>query len=85
MFIFENPDVFKIEQIQAPSELARPDIRLTVDTPEDLIVVRTVYAALEPEFGTMPPLLEIIKYLDSHEELRSLNAHLSTSTTKLWP
>ena len=82
LFIFENPDVFKIERIPAPDELARPDIRLTIDTPEDLMVARAVYSALEPRFGPMPPLLEIIKYLDAHEELRSLNADLST--TKLW-
>ena len=82
LFIFENPDLFKVERIPAPVELARPDIRLTIDTPEDLIVARRVYEALEPLFGPKPPLLEIIKYLDAHEELRSLNADLST--TKLW-
>ena len=82
LFIFENPDVFKIERIAAPAELARPDIRLTIDTPEDLIVARTVYEALEPEFGPMPPLVEIIKFLDTHDEVRRLNADLST--TKLW-
>jgi N,N'-diacetyllegionaminate synthase len=82
LFIFENPDSFKIERVQAPQKVARPDIRLTIDTPEDLIVARTVYAALEPKFGPMPPLTEIIKYLDTHPELRDLNASLST--TKLW-
>ena len=82
LFIFENPDSFKIERVQAPKKVARPDIRLTIDTPEDLIVARTVYAALEPKFGPMPPLTEIIKYLDTHPELRNLNASLST--TKLW-
>ena len=84
LFIFENPDVFKIERIQAPQELARPDIRLTIDTPEDLIVARKVYEALAPEFGPIPPLLEIIKYLDAHEDLRNLNAHLRADSTKLW-
>lgn len=84
LFIFENPDVFKIERIAAPAELARPDIRLTIDTPEDLIVARRIYEALEPEFGPIPPLLEIIKYLDAHEDLRTMNAHLSANSTKLW-
>ena len=82
LFIFENADSFKIERVQVPAEVARPDIRLTIDTPEDLIVARSVYAALEPQFGPMPPLQEIITYLDDHQELRNLNANLST--TKLW-
>ena len=82
LFIFENADSFKIERVEAPPEVARPDIRLTIDTPQDLIVARSVYNALEGQFGPMPPLEEIIKYLDAHQETRSLNASLST--TKLW-
>ena len=84
LFIFENPDVFKIERVEAPAELARPDVRVTIDTPEDLIVARAVYEALEPEFGPHPPILEIIKFLDAHEEVRKLNAHLRTTASKLW-
>lgn len=84
LFIFENPDVFKIEKIQAPVELARPDIRLTIDTPEDLILARGVYAGLEAEFGSSPPLNEIIKYLDKNDGLRAMNAHLRSESTKLW-
>ena len=84
LFIFENPDAFKIEKFQAPAELSRPDIRLTIDTPEDLIVARRVYAGLEAEFGSSPPLNEIIKYLDEHNDLRAMNAHLRPQSTKLW-
>ena len=84
LFIFENPDVFKIERVPAPAELARPDLRLTIDTPEDLIVARAIYEALEPEFGVLPPLLEIIRYLDAHEEVRNVNAHLHSTASKLW-
>jgi N,N'-diacetyllegionaminate synthase len=82
LFIFENPGVFKIEKVPAPPELARPDIRLTIDTPEDLMLARRVFEALEPECGPMPPLSAIIKYLDAHPEVKNLNANFST--TKLW-
>ena len=84
LFIFGNPNMFKIERLRAPTELARPDIRLTIDTPEDLILARRVYEALEPEFGPMPPLVEIINYLDAHEEVRNLNTHLRAKSTRLW-
>ena len=82
LYIFENPDRFKIQRIAAPDEAARPDIRLTIDTPEDLMLARSVYEALEPEFGPMPPLVKIIRFLDAHPAVRQLN--MGFSTTKLW-
>ena len=83
-FIFENPDVFKIERVPAYDDLARPDLRLTIDTPEDLIVARAIFDALEPEFGPIPSLPEIIKYLDTHQEVRMVNAKLHSTSSKLW-
>lgn len=82
LYIFEHPNDFKIERIEAPEQVARPDLRLTIDTPEDLLMARRVYDELAPAFGLSPPLQEIIRFLDEHEEVRSLNADLST--TKLW-
>ena len=70
------------KRIAAPDEAARPDIRLTIDTPEDLMLARSVYEALEPEFGPMPPLVKIIRFLDAHPAIRQLN--IGFSTTKLW-
>jgi len=78
LFIFENPDVFSINRISAPPEVARPDLRLTVDTPEDLMVARNVYDALSPEFGFMVPLEEIVKYLEQRDEIRKISSHLET-------
>ena len=84
LYIFEHPEMFQIDRTQASGELARPDIRVTIDTPEDLIMAREVYAALSPEFGPTPPLREIIRYLDQHDELRQLNAHLHANSTRIW-
>ena len=78
LFIFENPDLFSINRISAPPEVARPDLRLTVDTPEDLMVARNVYDALSSKFGSMLPLDEIVKYLDHYDEIRKISSHLET-------
>lgn len=34
-YILENPELFRIQNLQIPEEKNRPDIRLTVDTQED--------------------------------------------------
>lgn len=42
-FITENPGSFKIVGIEPPETLNRPDVRLTVDNPCDLILVRRIW------------------------------------------
>ena len=60
-FIRRRGDLFRQVHLNAPSELARPDIRVTVDTPHDLTYVRSLFAAA----GTsMPDLRELIAVAD---------------------
>ena len=40
LYIRENKLKFKINQVSAPKELYRKDLRLTVDNPEDLVLCR---------------------------------------------
>jgi spore coat polysaccharide biosynthesis protein SpsF len=50
-------------------------LRLTVDTPEDLALVRAIFERLYPQdhgFG----LGEIAALLREHPEIRALNAHV---------
>lgn len=82
LFIFENADAFRIERVQAPEDVARPDLCLTVDTPEDLIVARAIHAGTARHDGPAP-LHEIIKFLDLHPELRRINE--GPQPLKLWP
>ena len=74
LYIFEHPELFKILTLPISQKtLHRPDIRLTVDYPEDLIVVREVYKALKRE-GKFITIEEIIQYLDQHrQQLTSLH------------
>ena len=48
LYLCEHPEKFRLLRVTAPPHLHRPDIRLTVDYPEDLIVCRSVVEALGP-------------------------------------
>ena len=71
LFIRENKNFLKIEKIKCPQELIRPDLRLTIDYPEDLIVCREIYRQQIKGFKEYD-LFKIVKFLDSKKELLSL-------------
>jgi spore coat polysaccharide biosynthesis protein SpsF len=60
-FIRRRPDLFSILDLPAPAALARPDVRLTVDTPADLRHVREVYRRADRD---MPSLQDLIAASD---------------------
>ncbi len=73
LYIRENKKDFKIHYLKPPKELARKDIRFTVDYPEDLIVCRAVYTSLK-QFAPRIPLLDAVKFVDRNEGLKTLIA-----------
>ena len=68
-----NQRLFQVEIVEPPEACRRPDLRLTVDYPEDLILCRAVYAELG---GSAPliPLQEIVAFLDRRPDLTRLVA-----------
>lgn len=69
-YIYNHPDEYKCEWIKAPDFLqGRDDIRLTIDTPEDLQNALKVYSDLKAHNDNFT-LSEIVEYLDSHEDLK---------------
>lgn len=73
LYIRENKDQFKLGYITPPKKLARKDIRLTVDYPEDLIVCRAVYRRFK-DFAPKIPLLDAVDYLDDNTQLLKLTS-----------
>jgi len=69
--MLRRPDHFRV--LRAPTDrpdLRRPELRLTVDTPQDYAVLRALFEA----FGGAPPALpEVLAWLDSHPEVVALN------------
>jgi spore coat polysaccharide biosynthesis protein SpsF len=69
-FIYTRPGRFRLGSLVGDTDLS--DQRWTVDTPEDLAMVRAVYAALypaDPAFGTE----DILAFLAAHPEIAALN------------
>jgi len=84
LYIFENQDKFKIEKHSPPAEFSRLDMRLTVDWPEDLIVMREVYKALELKPSQALNFKEVIEFLDKNPKINSINNWIGSGTGRVW-
>jgi len=73
-YIFERPQVYRIFNLRAPAELHAPDVRLTLDYPEDLVLTEAIYAALYPAHPAFTTR-DVLRLLRERPELRSINAH----------
>lgn len=68
--VYQHPEEYKCEWIQCPEFLQRrDDIRLTIDTPEDLVNAQQVYAKLK-ERNRDFTLHEVIEYLDANPDIK---------------
>lgn len=73
LFIRENKQKFKFKYIDAPQDIKRTDIRLTIDYPEDLVLCRAIYSHFK-HLAPRIPLSNIIAYLDENPHLKALVA-----------
>lgn len=68
--VYKNPSEYNCEWIDSPDFLqGRDDIRLTIDTPEDMQNAINVYSDLKkhkPDFT----IRDVVNYIDSHEEIK---------------
>lgn len=77
-YIFERPDRFRLGAFEATGKWARcwrPDVRLTVDTPEDLALAQEVYSRLYPRNPRFT-LMEVIEVLEKEPELLAINGQV---------
>lgn len=71
LYIRENKEKFTIQHIEAPQQLKRKDIRLTIDYPEDLILCREIYRRFQDK-APLIPLADIIRFLDENPRLKEI-------------
>jgi spore coat polysaccharide biosynthesis protein SpsF (cytidylyltransferase family) len=81
--MFEHPERYKTVKLLAPEKVRRPDLRLTVDYPEDLIVCRQVAEALGKD-GPLFPLEAVVEYLDTHPKLNTMNNGIDAGHGRIW-
>jgi spore coat polysaccharide biosynthesis protein SpsF (cytidylyltransferase family) len=69
LYINEHPELFVKNILQIEKEWQRPDYRLTIDFPEDLILIRKIIRYFNGD-NKYIPYKELIHFLDEHPELR---------------
>lgn len=75
IYFYENPKKFKIETIQASPNYFAPEMRLTVDTSEDLELI----CKIQKHFNLSANQLsapDVIQYLKNNPSLLKINAHI---------
>lgn len=75
-YIYENPNLFKISFLEASGKLRRPDLRLTVDTQEDMKLVQEIFRNLY-NGGRLFNAGDVIDLLDDHPELLLINKDIT--------
>lgn len=85
-YINDHKDQFKIHPFIVNPKLRRPEIRLTVDYPEDLMLVRAVISRLRKEGDDefLPNLETVIDLLDSNPELKKINKKYTEHANRIW-
>jgi spore coat polysaccharide biosynthesis protein SpsF len=72
--IREKMSEFRTMGIEIDAALVRPEYRLTLDVPEDLIVLQKIYTALYQ--GEPIPLAAVYTWLDDNPEIAAINRNV---------
>jgi spore coat polysaccharide biosynthesis protein SpsF len=72
-YFYQHPERFRLAFLDTEAVFARADLRLVVDTPEDLELIRTIYARLGQASNHFS-IRDVMRLLDRQPELRTINA-----------
>lgn len=70
-FIYNHPKQFRIGNLIARGLLKKPEIRLCIDTKEDLRLLEIIYNKFYN--GKIIPIMEVIKFLNNNPNLARMN------------
>jgi len=76
LYIIKNSENFNVKSLKV--KLRRPNYRVTVDTKEDLKLVRKIFHKLPN-----PSFEEVIKLLDENPDLVKINSHIKQKLGKI--
>jgi spore coat polysaccharide biosynthesis protein SpsF len=83
LFINENKNLFRILAITPKREVQKSDYRLTVDTEQDLQLMRIIYSKLYTKEKIIK-LEDVINFLNKNPYLLKINAGISVGTSRIW-
>ncbi|MEK7246519.1 MAG: glycosyltransferase family protein [Pseudomonadota bacterium] len=75
LYIYHHREIYSLRNVPAPTALARPDLALTLDTPEDYTLIKAVFEALYPNNPAFT-LAEVLALLDRRPEIAAMNSHV---------
>ncbi len=78
LYVKENPERFRVARAELPEQLYRPEYRLTVDEPDDLVLMERIFDKLYRS-GVVLQTIDAIRLLDQEPELAEINAHIRHS------
>ncbi|MBA7558935.1 8-amino-3,8-dideoxy-manno-octulosonate cytidylyltransferase [subsurface metagenome] len=78
IYIKENPELFKIVAFIPKIIFQREDMRLTVDTKEDLILMREIYDKLYKE-NEIIEIEDVVSLLENNPDLKKINMNVEMS------
>lgn len=67
-----RPDQFTCLALDAPAPIARPYYSITVDTPDDLALVRTIFQSAVDQ-TTGPDIREVVRFLDESSDYSEIS------------
>lgn len=74
-YFYRHPEMFKIAFLEVHGPYRRPELRVCVDTQDDLDLVRAIYARLDTGRNDFS-ILDVIELLDREPALKEINAHI---------
>jgi spore coat polysaccharide biosynthesis protein SpsF len=75
LYIYRHPEIYSLKNVPAPPELRRPELALTLDTPEDYTLLSRIFEVLypaNPAFG----LRDVLAFLDREPAVARLNENV---------
>ena len=75
-YIYEHPELFKLGLVEPIGKERQPNLRLCVDTEEDLTMVGEIYNNLYREGAKPFTLNAVVDFLDNHPEIAKVNTHI---------
>jgi len=79
---FKGSGLFKAVEVEVERELAHPEFRLTLDTPEDLRLMREIYRNLQQNDEVFE-LKKVIEFLQLNPQLLEINRRIQQRVSQL--